>query len=115
MPRAFPGESLSEWVLDHILNRKMARAMRFHYLRNVPISRGPNSSSGGLPEKWGIAYQSRPEMVQISAQRKSFIQYADLGDIVKMLNLKTGGALQDAVNEAQSLVREPTIRGRRQR
>ena len=115
MPRAFPGESLSEWVLDHILNRKMARAMRFHYLRIVPISRGPNSSSGGLPEKWGIAYQSRPEMVQISAQRKSFIQYADLGDIVKMLNLKTGGALQDAVNEAQSLVREPTIRGRRQR
>jgi hypothetical protein len=26
---------------------------------------------------------------------------------VKMLNLKTGGALQDAVNDAQSLVREP--------
>jgi hypothetical protein len=87
----------------------MARAMGFDYLRIVPISRGANSSSGGLPEKWGAAYQSSPAMVWINAQRRSFIQYADLGDIVKMLNLKTGGALQDAVNEAQSLVRERTI------
>jgi hypothetical protein len=106
---AFPDQSLNELVLDHILNRKMARAMRFDYLRIVPISRAANSSSGGLPEKWGIAYQSSPRMLQINARRQSFIQYADLGDIVKMLNLKTGGALQDAVNEAQSLVREPMI------
>jgi len=104
--KAFPGESLMNVVLDHILNRKMARAMRFDYLRIVPISREANSSSGGLPEKWGIAYQTSAEMLQINAQRKSFIKYADLGDIVKMLNLKSGGALQDAVNEAQSLVRE---------
>src|ERR1017187_10129247 len=69
--RAFPDESLKELVLDHILNRKMARAMRFDYLRIIPISRGANSSSGGLPEKWGIAYQSSPEMVPINAQRKS--------------------------------------------
>jgi hypothetical protein len=105
--RAFPEEPLNELVLDHILNRRMARAMRFDYLRIVPISRGANSSSGGLPEKWGVAYQSSPEMLRVNARRQSFIQYADLGDIVKMLNLKTGGALQDAVNEAQSLVRKP--------
>jgi len=104
--KAFPGESLKNVVLDHILNRNMARAMRFDYLRIVPISREANSSSGGLPEKWGIAYQTSAEMLQINARRKSFIKYADLGDIVKMLNLKTGGALQDAVNEAQSLVRD---------
>jgi len=86
----------------------MARAMLFDYLRIVPISRGANSSSGGLPEKWGIAHQSSSETVHINAHRKSFIQCADLGDIVKMLNLKSEGALQVAVNEAQSLVREPT-------
>jgi len=107
--RAFPDESLTELVLDHVLNRRMARAMGFDYLRIVPISRGANSSSGGLPEKWGVAYQSSPEMLRINAQRRSFIQYADLGDIVKMLNLKTGGALQDTVNEAQSLVRDPPL------
>jgi hypothetical protein len=107
--RAFPDESLEGMVLDHVLNRRMARAMGFDYLRIVPISREANSSSGGLPEKWGVAYQTSPDMVRINARRKSFIQYADLGDIVKMLNLETGGALQDAVNDAQSLVREPTI------
>ena len=107
--KAFPGESLKDAVLDHILNRKMARAMRFDYLRIVPISREANSSSGGLPEKWGIAYQSNPSMVTSNSQSKSFIKYADLQDIVKMLNLKSGGALQDAVNVAQSLVRESTI------
>lgn len=107
--KAFPDESLAELVLDHILNRKMARSMRFDYVRIIPISREANSSSGGLPEKWGIAYQSSPEMLPTNAQRQSFIQYADLGDIVKMLNLKTGGTLQDAVNEAQSFVRVPTI------
>jgi hypothetical protein len=73
------------------------------------ISREANSSSGELPEKWGVDYQTRPDMVRINAERPSFIQHADLGDVVKMLNLKTGGALQDAVNEAQSLVRAPTI------
>lgn len=106
---AFPDESLEGMVLDHVLNRRMARAMGFDYLRIVPISREANSSSGGLPEKWGVAYQTSPDMVRVNARRKSFIQYADLGDIVKMLNLKTGGALQDPVNEAQSLVRESTI------
>ncbi len=105
---AFPNESLKEYVLDHILNRKMARAMGFNYLRIVPISREANSSSGGLPEKWGITYQGSPGMVQINTQQYSFIKYADLQDIVKMLNLKSGGSLQDTVNEAQSFVREPT-------
>ncbi len=107
--RAFPDERLDGRVLDHVMNRKMARVMLFNYLRIVPISRGANSSSGGLPEKWGIAYQSSPEMAKINAERKSSIQYADLGDIVKMLDRKTGGALQDAVNEAQGFVREPTM------
>jgi hypothetical protein len=47
--------------------------------------------------------------IQVNARRESLIQYADLGDIVQMINLKTGGGLQDAVSEAKSLVREPTI------
>lgn len=104
--RVFPDESLVGFVLDHVLNRKMARAMQFQYLRIVPISRGANSSSGGLPEKWGIAYQTAPKMLKINAQSKSFIKYADVQDIVKMLNLKSGGALQEVVNDALSLFRE---------
>jgi hypothetical protein len=103
---AFPNEDLTDLVLDHDLNRRMARLKGFDYLRIVPISRAANSSSGGLPEKWGVEYHNTPEMTKINSESPAFIQYADLGDIVKMLNIKTGNSLQDAVNEAQSLVRE---------
>ena len=35
------------------------------------------------------------------------VQYADLADIVKMLNMQGGGSLMDNVNEAQKLVALP--------
>jgi len=38
---------------------------------------------------------------------QSAVQYADLSDIVKMLNLQGGGSLMDNVNEAQKLVGLP--------
>ncbi len=35
------------------------------------------------------------------------VQYADLSDIVKMLNMEGGGSFMDTVNEAQKLVEVP--------
>ena len=104
--KAFPCGNLTDLVIDHILNRRVARQKGFSYLRIVPISRAANSSSGGLSEKWGVEYHGTPDMVRRNSESPAFIQYADLADIVKMLNIKTGGALQDPVNEAQALVRE---------
>lgn len=101
---AFPEQDLTGLVLDHVMNRRVARLKGFRYLRIVPISRAANSSSGGLSEKWGVAYHSTPRMVASNKSSGTFIQYADLADIVKMLDIKTGGSLQDAVNEAQALV-----------
>jgi hypothetical protein len=102
---AFPEQDLGGLVLDHVMNRRVARLKGFRYLRIVPISRAANSSSGGLSEKWAIAYHGTPDMVVTNKKLGTFIQYADLADIVKMLNIKTGGSLQDAVNDAQALVR----------
>lgn len=34
------------------------------------------------------------------------VQHADLADIVKMLNIRTGGVLQVPVNEAQALLKK---------
>lgn len=102
---AFPEQALGGLVLDHVMNRRVARLKGFRYLRIVPISRAANSSSGGLSEKWAVAYHGNPHMVASNQKPGTFIQYADLADIVKMLNLKTGGSLQDAVNDAQALVR----------
>jgi len=102
---AHPEQDLKGLVLDHVMNRRVARLKGFNYLRIVPISRAANSSSGGLSEKWGVAYNSTPQMLVTNRALQTFIQYADLADIVKMLNMKTGGSLQDAVNDAQALVR----------
>ena len=104
--KAFPCADLTGLVIDHVLNRRVARLKGFHYLRIVPISRGANSSSGGLSEKWSVEYQGTAEMVRRNKESPAFIQYADLADIVKMLNIKTGGSLQHPVNEEQALVRE---------
>jgi hypothetical protein len=46
-------------------------------------------------------------MKEINRASQATIQYADLSDIVKMLNMQGGGSLMDNVNEAQSLVALP--------
>ena len=104
--RAFPNENIRKDVIDHVMNRRVARLKDFMYLRVVSISREANSSSGGLSEKWAVEYYGSPEMRAKSRESPARIQHADLADIVKMLNRKTGGALQDPVNEAQALVTE---------
>lgn len=105
--QAFPREPLHGRVLDHVLNRRVARLKGFPYLRIVPISRGANSSSGSLSERWGVEHHSTPLMRQRNAASRAAIQYADLADLVKMLDVKTGGGVMDPVNAAQALVRAP--------
>ncbi len=107
--KAFPRESLIGLVLDHVLNRRVARLKGFSYIRIVPVSRATNSSSGGVAEKWSVNHHSNPAMRKSNTESKASIQYADLADIVKMLNIKTGGALMDPVNEAQALVDLPKV------
>ena len=43
------------------------------------------------------------------------VQYADLADIVKMLNMQGGGSLMNNVNEAQKLVDLPDATGQRRK
>ena len=103
--RAFPETDLTGLVLDHVLNRRVARLKGFEYLRIVPISRGANSSHGALSEAWSVKHHSSPEMRERNRLSKALVQYGDLADIVKMLDIKGGGALMDNVNDAQNLVR----------
>jgi hypothetical protein len=105
--RAFPDEDVSRMVLDHIMNRRVARLKGFNYLRIVPISRGVNSSHGSLSEGWGVDYHSSPDMRKKNAASMAVVQYADLCDIVKMLDMKGGGSFMQNVNDAQKLVDLP--------
>lgn len=113
--RAFPDVNLTGLVLDHVLNRRVARLKGFTYLRIVPISRAANSSHGSLSEGWGVAYHGSPEMREKNRASQALIQYADIADIAKMLNLQGGGALMDGVNEAQKLVDLPDATGQRRK
>ena len=118
--RAFPDLDLSGLVLDHVMNRRVASLKGFTYLRIVPISRSANSSHGGLSEGWGVEYHSSPEMRKRNRESRAVVQYADLADIVKMLNRGGGGSIMDNVNEAQKLVEvrdaigRPKTRGSRE-
>jgi hypothetical protein len=105
--QAFPNFDLTGLVIDHVMNRRVARLKGFAYLRVVPISRGANSSHGSLSEGWAVKYHSSPEMREKNRVSQAAVQYADLSDIVKLLNMQGGGSLMDMVNEAQKLVELP--------
>lgn len=105
--RAFPDVDLAGLVLDHVMNRRIARLKGFKYLRIVPISRAANSSHGGLCEGWGVEYHSSPRMREINRASRAVVQYADLADVVKMLNMEGGGSFMENVNQAQRLVDLP--------
>lgn len=105
--RAFPSIDLSGLVLDHVMNRRVARLKGFTYLRIVPISRAANSSHGGLSEGWAVELHASPRMREINEASQAVVQYADLADVVKMLNMQGGGSFMDIVNEAQKLVDPP--------
>ena len=107
--RAFPDVDLSGMVLDHIMNRRVARLKGFTFLRIVPISREANSSHGSLSEGWGVEYHSSPGMMEINKASQAAVQYADLCDIVKMLNRQGGGSFMQNVNDAQKLVDLPAV------
>ena len=53
-----------------------------------------------------MSYHGTPEMRERNRNSAARVQYADLSDIVKMLNIRTGGMLQDPVNEAQALLKK---------
>ena len=89
------------------MNRRVARLKGFKYLRVVPVSRAVNSSHGSLSENWAVEYHGSPRMVKLNKASHALVQYADLSDIVKMINREGGGSLMEIVNEAQKLVDLP--------
>lgn len=98
--KAFPAERLDGIVLDHVLNRRQARLHGFFFLRVVPICRSANSSSGGLSERWGVEHSGTVAGTSRDWHRTARIRHADIADIAKMLDRKTGGSVQEGVQEA---------------
>jgi hypothetical protein len=100
----FPSDDVREKILSHTMNRRVAALKGFQYVRITPTSRGANSSSA-FSEGWAVTLHSSPEQKDANTKRGAFIQYADLSDLMLMLDLKLGGGIMVAVNEGQKLIR----------
>ncbi len=92
--------------IDHVMNRHVARLKGFHYARVVCISPAANRSSGAISEKWAIDYHGSEEMQRRHRESKARVQYADIADLAKMLNIAVGGGVMGQLNDVQHLFRE---------
>jgi hypothetical protein len=101
--QALPSEDIGDKIMSHAMNRRVAALKGFQYVRITPTSRGANSSSA-FSEGWAVALHGSPEQMAANRKRGAFIQYADLTDLMLMLDMKLGGGIMDAVNMAQRLI-----------
>lgn len=101
---AFPDEELGDRIISHAMNRRIAAVQGFQFVRLTPTSRAANSSSA-FSEGWGVALHGTPEQRDRNRKRDLFIKYADLSELMLMLDMRLGGGVMDAVNEGQKLVR----------
>ena len=102
--KAFPNEDIDGKVLSHALNRRIAVLQGFQYVRITPVARESNSSSA-FSEKWGVTLHGSPKQMMANKRRGAFIRYADLAELMLMMDMRLGGGIMDAVNEGQKLVR----------
>jgi hypothetical protein len=101
--RAFPDESIDGLILSHAMNRDTAIHKGFDFVRITPVSGVANVSSA-FSEQW--AKELHKPKAPVTARRAGppFIQYADLSDLMLMLDMMLGGGVMDAVNEGQKLL-----------
>jgi hypothetical protein len=102
--KAFSDEAIEGKVLSHAMNRRVAALKGFQYVRITPTTRGANSSSS-FSEQWGVELHATPAQITANRRRGAFIQYADLADLMLMLDIQIGGGVMEVVNEGQKLVR----------
>ena len=95
-------ENYKELAIDHLMNRKLARAFDYKYIRLIHIDKITNTLHGVSHETLSIRGDKddklSKEMMQAShIQREKLrqinqqIQYADVFELSKLLNLKTYG------------------------
>lgn len=103
---AFPDEAIEGLVISHAMNRRVAVLRGFELVRVTVTSRSANSSSA-FSEGWGVALHSDPVQREANRRRGVSVAYADLTELMLMLDMKLGGGVMEAVNEGGKLVKRP--------
>lgn len=98
--RALPHDTIDGLILSHAMNRDTAAHKGFDFVRLTPVSGLANVSSA-FSEQWAKELH-KPEVVRRTGP--PFIQYADLSDLMLMLDMMLGGGVMEAVNEGQKLI-----------
>lgn len=106
--RAKGNESVAGKVLHHVYNRRMANHRGYGFVRLVPLSRRANSSSG-FSEQWGVALAAA-DLGARKRDRGLRMQYADLSDLLAMLDISLGGGVQEVFRLGQNLIDAPGLR-----
>ncbi|MFH1345581.1 MAG: hypothetical protein ABIL01_30910 [Pseudomonadota bacterium] len=101
--RAFPDEDIDGLILSHAMNRITAAHKGFDFVRLTPVSGVANVSSA-FSERWAKDLHRPKQPVVTRRVGPPFIQYADLSDLMLMLDMMLGGGVMDAVNEGQKLL-----------
>jgi hypothetical protein len=101
--RAFPDENINGRVLSHAMNRQTAIYKGFDFVRLTPVSHVANVSSA-FSEQWAKALHRPKQAVVARRTGPPFIQYADLCDLMLMLDMNLGGGVMHSVNEGQKLL-----------
>ena len=101
--RAFPAENIKGLILSHCMNRSVAEMKGFQFVRLTPTTNAANVSSA-FSEQWAFALHSEKKQMAANLRRGAFIQYADLTDLMLLLDLRLGGGVMEAVNEGQRLI-----------
>jgi hypothetical protein len=105
--RAFPNEDINGLILSHAMNRDTAAHKGFDFVRISPVSGVANVSSA-FSEQWAKELH-KPRAAVTRRTGPPFIQYADLSDLMLMLDMKLGGGVMDAVNEGQKLLERRSL------
>lgn len=103
--RAKGHESVSDKVLAHVYNRRMAMLRGYGFVRLVPVSRRANSSSS-FAEQWGVE-AAAADLGARKRHRGLRMQYADLSDLLVMLDMNLGGGVQEVCRIGQNLIEVP--------
>lgn len=106
--RAKGHESVSGKVLAHVYNRRMAMLRGYGFVRLVPLSRRANSSAG-FAEQWGVDLAAT-DLGARRLKRGLRMQYADLSDLLVMLDISLGGGVQEVFRVGQNLIEIPGLR-----
>jgi len=103
--RAKGPDSVAGLVLSHAINRRFAAKRGYGFVRIVPVSRHSNSSSA-FSEQWALEDAPWNHSL-MQAPLRQRIRYADLSDLMLLLDLRIGGGVMDAVRIAADLIEVP--------